>query len=95
MGQKAHLLGQRFGQLTVIAEESRGQAYPAWLCKCDCGKHVVKRGKDLLRTQRRGWVDSCGCQQQFVRSIVNQFRNDDRHLQAMHAKRRQRPDASR
>ena len=51
--------GQRFGKLTVISRGSQnapnGQA--TWLCRCDCGNHVVVRSGNL----QSGNSNSCGC----------------------------------
>lgn len=55
------LVGQEFGQLTVIARaphraagKSRGAA---WLCKCKCGRECYAPSKYL----RLGQKKSCGC----------------------------------
>ncbi len=52
------LLGQRFGRLEVIARNGVN-AYGAamWLCRCDCGNTVTKRGSAL----RSNHTKSCGC----------------------------------
>jgi hypothetical protein len=52
------LSGQRFGKLAVIeraGSDKRKQAM--WLCRCDCGKTHIARGRLLLRGETR----SCGC----------------------------------
>lgn len=52
------IAGQRFGKLVAI---SRGGTSPhgaaLWICKCDCGNTVVKRGASL----RACHTLSCGC----------------------------------
>jgi len=50
------LKGQRFYRLLVIKDVCRGGEL-RWLCMCDCGERVVKRGSDL----KRGFIKSCGC----------------------------------
>lgn len=59
-----NLVGIRFGRLTVIsaAEDkvsAAGYHTVMWVCLCDCGKHVVVRGKCLTQ----GATKSCGCLQ--------------------------------
>lgn len=52
------LIGQRFGNLTVISREgsdTMGQAL--WRCKCECGAETIVRGASL----RNGNTTSCGC----------------------------------
>ena len=46
------LLGQRYGQLLVIARAGHVRRFAAWLCKCDCGNEVVVRS-DKLRGGRK------------------------------------------
>lgn len=55
---KVHdLTGQTFGTLTVI-ERAENDKYgnAQWLCKCLCGKEVIKRGYSLTT----GNIKSCG-----------------------------------
>lgn len=55
--QAQDLTGNRYGRLVVLGRiGSRGRS-PTWLCRCDCGNEVERRGGDL----RRGSVNSCGC----------------------------------
>ncbi len=57
--------GQRFGHLTALRLDHRDKKTGAWwLCRCDCGKEVVKRGSDLVRS-----ATSCGCKQYSRRRI--------------------------
>lgn len=52
------LVGQTFGQLTVISAagmDEKGQRL--WLCECSCGGTKETRGSNL----RGGFVKSCGC----------------------------------
>lgn len=56
------LTGKRFGMLTVIkiadGDESSASRDRKWLCRCDCGKEVVRAERYLLQG---GKVYSCGC----------------------------------
>ena len=59
--QKEDLTGQRFGKLTAIREvtpiQSARGPLRAWLCRCDCGREVIVRQKNLVGKVTR----SCGC----------------------------------
>jgi hypothetical protein len=62
MSTLKNILGQRFGRLVVIKQESsrpRKQSGPLahWTCLCDCGKEVSVSGANLRQKQ----VTSCGC----------------------------------
>ncbi|MFT3952802.1 MAG: hypothetical protein QM689_12845 [Oscillospiraceae bacterium] len=46
-------IGDRFGRLEVIEKSSKARE---WICRCDCGKTVIKLEKSL-----RDGVKSCGC----------------------------------
>lgn len=55
--RKADLIGQRFGQLTILRyKENRGKARQ-WVCLCDCG------GKSIVQTGNlvSGHSKTCGC----------------------------------
>jgi len=56
------LVGQRFGHLTVLAQDST--KYPThWLCKCICNRRISVSRVKLIR----GWKKSCGCRQYKLR----------------------------
>lgn len=56
--QRIDLMGQKFGRLTVIKRvESTFSRRVKWLCRCDCGKEIIVKGKGL----RSGHTKSCGC----------------------------------
>lgn len=58
-GNVIDLIGQTFGQLTVIARDGsdhRGEA--KWLCQCSCGSELISVLGSNLRT---GHTQSCGC----------------------------------
>ena len=64
MGRLIELVGQRFGQLTVISRAGSASYDGAtWLCQCDCGNDAIKNGQGL----RIGRVKSCGCLQRIAR----------------------------
>ena len=49
-------IGQRFGMLTVISFAGTADDHAQWLCRCDCGREIVRGGAPLLNS------GSCGCQ---------------------------------
>lgn len=60
MSKETALLGKRFGRLEVIAYDSVSKnGHTKWLCRCDCGKEMVKFGTNL----RKAHTQSCGCLQ--------------------------------
>lgn len=53
-----NMIGRTYGRLTVLersVNDKQGNAQ--WICKCECGKLKVVRGRSL----RQGRVRSCGC----------------------------------
>lgn len=51
------LIGQKFGQLTVIKRENSDKEGVHWLCQCSCGQyHTV-----ITELLTSGKVQSCGC----------------------------------
>lgn len=61
------LAGKRFGKLVVISRSTNAGKSPRWLCKCDCGKEVVRYGSSLTC----GDSYSCGCIKGKAASIRN------------------------
>lgn len=60
MPASCHLLGQRFGRLTVVGREPRGTSKRArWHCQCDCGGGTLVASNVL----NAGRSQSCGCLQ--------------------------------
>jgi hypothetical protein len=56
--RKIDMLGQKFGLLTVIEERPPTPVgHSTWLCRCDCGKEVVRTSTSMKRSQ----FSSCGC----------------------------------
>ncbi len=53
------LLGQRFGHVTVL-EPTRKCGRRAWICRCDCGREVV-RDTNELRQKGRGYCGHPDC----------------------------------
>ncbi|MEY8436557.1 hypothetical protein AAK967_02270 [Atopobiaceae bacterium 24-176] len=54
------LLGQKFGHVTVL-EPTRKCGRRAWICRCDCGREVV-RDTNELRQKGRGYCGHPGCE---------------------------------
>lgn len=54
---RASLIGQKFGKLTVIDEAGCNKGHALWRCRCDCGTSTVASTGSL----RYGTVRSCGC----------------------------------
>ena len=68
---KLDLTGQVFSRLTVLMEvdpvvTSQGALESCWLCRCECGKEVIVRQKNLLYKNTR----SCGCLKRKPKSIT-------------------------
>lgn len=55
--QYKDITGEKFGKLLILNYIETINKRPYWLCKCDCGNVVKKRGKEL----KSGSVKSCGC----------------------------------
>ena len=56
--KKKNLLNHKFGRLLVIkAEPSDKNGNACWLCRCNCGNHVIVTGARL----QHGITKSCGC----------------------------------
>ncbi len=56
--QAEDLCGKKFGSLTVINRVQNGKnGHTRWLCKCDCGKEVIKFSENLKSAKNA----SCGC----------------------------------
>lgn len=64
------LTGKKFGMLTVLSLNGRDKGGRAmWLCKCECGEHVVSDGYNL----QSGHTASCGCMKytaQYGKNII-------------------------
>jgi hypothetical protein len=60
------MLGQIFGQLTVVARAPRVGGRDAWQCQCTCGQPRVVR-QDRLRS---GNTTSCGCARRQADTMV-------------------------
>ncbi len=57
MSHKRDLAGQKFGKLTVINAEPRGNHHSMWKCLCDCGKETIVSMPALAY----GSTKTCGC----------------------------------
>lgn len=56
------LIGQRFGDLTVVSYEGKIGNRTAYKCICDCGNTVIARSNNL----HSGNTKSCGCKKNKV-----------------------------
>lgn len=61
MNKVINLVGQKFGQLTVLAKASRStsDAGAHWHVRCDCGAELVRTSTSLKRKTSK--PHSCGC----------------------------------
>lgn len=57
--RRRDITGQRFGRLVAVADDGHNSKKGArmWICRCDCGRDVVKRIVALVS----GNTKSCGC----------------------------------
>lgn len=65
------LIGQKFGQLTVLQRVSDIGEQIKWLCQCECGTKTIVTGGNL----KSGHTTSCGCihskGEKKIRDILN------------------------
>lgn len=57
MAKMLDLTGKRFGRLTVISFDHKGNGHCYWNCQCDCGNTKIVSTALL----RNGHTQSCGC----------------------------------
>jgi hypothetical protein len=75
MGAPIDLTGRVFGLWAVVAigKPPRGFVHlQYWLCRCACGKELVRRGSQMLYAERQGKVQSCqscGTKQQVTHGL--------------------------
>lgn len=63
-----NLVGQRFGQLSVLEEAGRSLHFKTlWRCQCDCGNIIVAVGGSL----KSGNTKSCGCLKRDVLRVLH------------------------
>lgn len=55
----ADLVGQRFGDLTVIREDCRRDGNVVWLCECSCGGSALRTTARLRYAVKCGQVPCC------------------------------------
>lgn len=66
------LTGQRFGYLTLVEFDHRGEDYKSYFrAKCDCGKEIVVQGYQLTS----GHTKSCGCKKGEMNGEVHKKHN--------------------
>lgn len=84
---RTSLIGQRFGDLTVIDfSHINKHRNTCWVCQCDCGNHIIVSRNHL----QQGDTKSCGCRKhgpereditgkRFGRLTVIKYDHDDIH----------------
>jgi hypothetical protein len=71
------LIGNKFGRLTILKlcekKHNAKQYKKYYLCKCDCGKSVIKESRNI----RSGHTKSCGClkKEQNKINLVKKYSN--------------------
>lgn len=66
-----NLAGKQFGHLTAISPTSmRYNGYVVWLCRCECGKEVLKH-VTALKSDRR--PRHCGCHTKLGKDIAGKL----------------------
>lgn len=55
--QKNHMVGRRFGSLTVLSYDGKRGGKHYWKCLCSCGKETVVSNSNLKNRH----TQSCGC----------------------------------
>jgi len=58
MATSKNMIGQKIGQLLVIAPAKSYKHGSVWTCRCDCGVIVAVRGHSL---RKKNPTQSCGC----------------------------------
>ena len=80
MGKRADIKeGDRFGYLTVICETEPnitpcGTVQRKFLCKCDCGNHVIRMRSTLQKSKNQ----SCGCKQLTLADRTRKYTKEQR-----------------
>ena len=72
---RPNLIGQRFGQLTVIRFSGVLECTARWDCLCDCGTLITLRA-NVLRPGKRGQAPrqgSCGCHKKRMRVLPHRY----------------------
>lgn len=70
---KSNLIGQKFGKLTVIADDGTRNKNQRimWLCRCGCGNTTHANGSEL----KSGHTKSCGCGKGANKEYMDLIRN--------------------
>ena len=64
---KLKLIGQSFGDLTVIDKVNSNSNYTMWKCRCVCGEEIIVRGNNLTY----GNTTNCGCNRRNKTRYIN------------------------
>ncbi len=64
MSRPIDLTGIKVGRLTVLHRERIEKApHLRWVCRCDCGKMVIREGRHLRDAVENNWRSACrACQ---------------------------------
>ena len=56
-------IGDIFGYLVIVSplEERSKRGSLQYLCRCKCGKDVIRSAEHLKYNEDRGRISSCGC----------------------------------
>ena len=70
--KKINLIGRKFGMLTVVKldeyiTKEKGESH--WICRCDCGEYIVKRGSKLTSGN---CAYHCGCSHRLSKDYSGQ-----------------------
>lgn len=77
MAKTVFEIGERVGQLTIVAELPKGpRSKRQYLVRCYCGTEKSMRGSDL----RPDHTVSCGCYQRAVSKRLNSMHGDTTHV---------------
>ena len=57
--RRKDLTDQRFGRLLVVSYAYALEDGAHWLCRCDCGREIIRSRPSLVA--RTGRISSCGC----------------------------------
>lgn len=65
--------GKTIGLLTVIERAGNDETgkNSLWLCKCECGNTKVISRSSLKRSERNGFIASCGCRKHASRNYTH------------------------
>lgn len=64
-------IGDRVGDLTIIQNYKPSKhGDRQYICKCACGKFVLKKATILKQVDSRGYTASCGCRRKYKKMLT-------------------------